>query len=284
MRIEDYQLLLDLNDCKTIRSTAKKILISQPALTQRLKYIEDYLEGIIFLRTPKKLVLTPFGELVVSHAKQVVEKEAELRNRLSTAKGKVAGTLFIGASSLYSQHFLPQILQSFTKKYPEVTIDLVTGVSEEIRQSASSFHVCIVRGDPLKDYSSIHLLDDPLYLFDYTSLTFPSDRPFIEFKSDPDFQRLIESWVSVHKAIPFKRSIRVDHFETAKQMMKHGLGMTVLPASISEEERDLYPNVPLTLHGEPVVREAWACMKREVAELPQVAAFVSHLKEIKGKL
>lgn len=281
MKIEDYELLLQLNQYGTIRATAKKVLISQPALTQRLKFIEEYMGGSIFLRTSKKLVPTPFGEIVLEHAENVLRTEEDLRQRLAQTEGRVSGTLSIGASSLYSQYFLPDLLQSFTREYPNVTIDLVTGVSEEIRHSAEDYHIAIVRGEPLKDYESLHLFSDRLYLFDLLPFSEEVERPFIEFKSDPDFQRLIEKWMTSQSSLLVKRLIKVDHFETAKQMMKRGLGMTVLPESIIQGEKDVYEYRLLHTDGGPLTRESWACMKSGIGHLPQVDAFIKHLtKEV----
>lgn len=277
MKIEDYELLLQLNEYGTIRATAKKVLISQPALTQRLKFIEKYMGGSIFLRTSKKLVPTPFGEIVLDHAGNVLQTEEEFRQRLAQTEGRVSGTLSIGASSLYSQYFLPELLQSFTKEYPNVAIDLVTGVSEEIRQSAEDYHIAIVRGEPLKDYQSLHLFSDRLYFLDLLPFSKDIERPFIEFKSDPDFQKLIEQWMGRNPSLLVKRLIKVDHFETAKQMMKRGLGMTVLPESIIQEEKDDYEYQLLHMDGGPITRETWACMKSGISHLPQVDAFIKHL-------
>ncbi|SDP75983.1 LysR family transcriptional regulator [Halobacillus aidingensis] len=277
MKVNDYHLLLDLNQFRTIRKTAKSILISQPAITQRLKYIEEHLGGQIFLRTPKGLLPTPFGEVVLAHAKHVLHQEGVLKEKLAQVEGKVAGTLSLGASSLYSQHFLPDVLQSFTQAFPEVTIDLVTGVSEEIRQSASSFHIAIVRGGPIEDYESFHLLSDPLFLLDTVPMG-KGERPLIEFKSDPGFQKLIETWMARDPGMLVKRSIKVDHFETAKQMMKRGLGMTVLPESIIKEEKDAYSCLPLETEGQAIVRETWACVKPGGRALPQVEAFLEHIR------
>ena len=69
MKIDDYNLLLKLNEIGTVRGTAKVILISQPAVSQRLKFIEEYFGEIIFIRTSKRLKVTPSGELILKHAK-----------------------------------------------------------------------------------------------------------------------------------------------------------------------------------------------------------------------
>src|SRR5699024_6218623 len=127
MKIDDYALLLQLEKIGTVRGTAKAVLISQPAVSQRLKFIEDYFEEQIFIRTSKRLKLTPSGEMIVKHAQEVIEREKDLKNKLAASSTEVRGTLSIGCSSVVSQRYLPEILAKFTKRYPQVSIDLVTG-------------------------------------------------------------------------------------------------------------------------------------------------------------
>src|SRR5699024_6629913 len=100
MKIEDYELLLYLNEIGTVRGTAKKILISQPAVSQRLKYIEEYFGEPIFIRTAKRLKLTPSGEMILNHAKKVVENEITIKNVLAASSKEVRGTLSIACSSV----------------------------------------------------------------------------------------------------------------------------------------------------------------------------------------
>src|SRR5699024_12589552 len=110
MKIDDYELLLKLKEIGTIRGTAKAILISQPAVTQRLKYIEEYFGEPIFIRTSKSLVLTPTGEMIMEHARNVIKEEKAIKNTLAQSSGEVQGSLAIACSSLVSQRFLPSIL------------------------------------------------------------------------------------------------------------------------------------------------------------------------------
>src|SRR5690625_3941747 len=95
IKIDDYKLLLKLNEIGTIHGTAKEILISQPAVSQRLKFIEDYFSETIFIRTPKKLVLTPSGETILRHAEQVVTAELDIKDKLAQSSAVVQGTLSI---------------------------------------------------------------------------------------------------------------------------------------------------------------------------------------------
>ena len=282
MKLVDYELLLKLHEIGTIRGTAKAILISQPALTQRLKYMETYFGESVFIRTSKRLVPTPDGELILKHAQNVVQSEATFKNQLAASSETVQGTLSIACSSLISQRFLPSILAKFTRLYPKVAIDLVTGLSENIKRGHRDYHVCIIRGEPLKGTIYQRLFDDPLYIFDTES--FPEDqlkeRPIISFKSDDSMHEAVDHWLHFHqdKIKPLK-TITVDQIETCKQFMKEGLGMAVLPESVAEQMMDEYPHVSLTLHGEKVTRSTWTCYQEGARKLPQVDRFLTLMEK-----
>ncbi|MBP1968164.1 DNA-binding transcriptional LysR family regulator [Virgibacillus natechei] len=280
MKIEDYALLLSLNKIGTIRGTAKSILISQPAVTQRLKYIEDYFGQAIFIRTPKRLVLTPSGEMILSHAALVIDQEQKIKNALAESSKEVQGTLSIACSSLISQRFLPAILGEFNTKFPKVAIDLVTGISEDIKRDHRNYHVCIIRGEKLKETTCVRLFDDPLFIFD--TEPFPENkmkkRPLISFSSDDSMHELVDNWLYHHQGeIQPLRTITVDQIETCKQFMKQGLGMAVLPESVSDSMKDEYPHVPLKLNGEAVTRDTWVCYQEGARRLPQVDQFINAL-------
>lgn len=276
LKIDDYALLLKLNEIGTIRGTAKAILISQPAVTQRLKYIEEYFGEAIFIRTPKRLLLTPGGEMILEHAFQVVHGEQEIKNKLASSSKEVQGTLSIACSSLISQRFLPSILGEFTARFPKVAIDLVTGISEDIKSHHKQYHVCIIRGEKLKESNCERLFADPLYLFD--SEPFPSDeikeRTLISFKSDDSMHELVDNWLYQQNSIKAMKTITVDQIETCKQLMKQGLGMAVLPESVSDSMKEQYPHLPLVSEGESVTRDTWICYQEGVRQLPQVDHFI----------
>lgn len=280
MKIEDYELLLKLNEIGTIRATARAILISQPAVTQRLKYIENYFGVTIFIRTPKRLVLTPGGEIILKHAREVIANENRLKNKLAQSSDDVQGTLSIACSSLISQRFLPAILGEYTGKYPKVIIDLVTGISEDIKYNHKDYHLSIIRGEKLKETTCLHLFEDPLYIFD--TEPFPKkqlkERPLISFKSDDSMHELVDNWLYYNSdLIKPQKAIAVDQIETCKQFMKQGIGMAVLPESVSEKMKSEYPHLPLMIEDQPVTRSTWVCYEEGVRQLPQVDAFLSIL-------
>src|SRR5699024_1742025 len=128
---------------------------------------------------------------------RVVEAEHDIKNKLAQTSSEVQGTLSIACSTLISQRFLPEILSEYTTKYPNVSIDLVAGISETIKKNHKDYHVCIIRGERLKDSQCVHLFADPLYMFDTEK--FPENkakqRPLISFKSDDSMHDLVDDWL-----------------------------------------------------------------------------------------
>lgn len=279
IKIDDYELLIKLADIGTIRGTAKAVLISQPAVSQRLKYIEDYFGVQIFIRTQKKLITTPSGELILKHAAKVLARENELKNELTQTSNVVQGTLSIACSSLISQRYLPSILASYTKTYPRVAVDLVTGISEEIEKNHHEYNVCIIRGEQLRDSTCMKLFEDPLYILDTEA--FPKDeikeRPLLSFNSDDSMHEVVDQWLSNQTFIKPQTSITLDQIETCKQFMKEGLGMAVLPKSVAEPMLESYPHLPLIVKGKPVTRTTWVCFQEGDRLLPQVDHFIEAL-------
>ena len=280
MKIEDYELLLQLYKIGTVRKTAKAIMISQPAVSQRLKYIEEYFGEQIFIRTAKKLEPTPSGEMILAHAAKVIEQEMDIKNELALSSEEVRGTLSIACSSVISQQYMPGILSKFTKMYPLVSIELVTGLSEHLKHELNNYHVTILRGEKDVENESHLLLEDPLYIFDVEPFVTEEvkERPLISFKSDDSLQELTDHWLFYHqKEIKPKQVISVDQIETCKQFMKEGLGMAVLPWSVSKSLTKEYPHLPLVLDGEPVTRDTWLCYRADTRKLPQVNSFIELL-------
>lgn len=280
MKIEDYELLTQLNTIGTVRGTAKAVMISQPAVSQRLKYIEEYFGEKVFLRTPKRLKLTPSGELILKHAKEVLQREMEIKNALAASSKEVRGTLSIACSSVISQRYLPGILSKFTKMYPLVSIVLATGLSEHLKNELDNYHVTIIRGEKDIEHESKLLLEDPLYIFDTEPFEKGTvkNRPLISFKSDDSMEELTNHWLFYHQEeINPIQVISVDQIETCKQFMQQGLGMAVLPKSVSKSLTDHYPHLPLLIDDEPVTRDTWLCYQPDIRKLPQVNSFIELL-------
>lgn len=112
MQLVECRMLVVLAQELNMRKAAERLFVSQPALSQRLQTIERAWDTQIFIRSQKGLSLTPAGEKIVQFAKEVVEKEDQVKEDLHHLDTEVYGTLKLAVASIIGQHWLPAVLKS----------------------------------------------------------------------------------------------------------------------------------------------------------------------------
>lgn len=281
MSFSEFRLLTVLAEEMNMRKAAERLFVSQPALSQRLQTIEKEWGVKIFNRSTKGLSLTPAGELIVEYAKETLARKEQLLEELQSLEPQVHGTLKIACATIVGQNWLPKVLKLFVERYPYAKIQLVTGWSSEILKSLyeGDVHIGIIRGTPEWKGRKIHLFEDPLFLVDKdiqeVEEVLSTEKPFIQFKSDSNYDQEIQEWWHNRFQMAPKRSIVVDQIETCRQMAFNGLGYAILPAiTLSNQENDFYKIPLLDREGAPISRDTWLLGYDAAFELRQVQAFV----------
>ena len=120
----DYRLktFLTLCELKNYTKTAKKLFITQPAVTQQIKYLEQHYGVILFKYEGKNLTLTPAGKKLQSFAltlsKDCDKIEQELSNSKENINYKFGATLTIG------QYIMPDIIEYILKENKDTCVSM----------------------------------------------------------------------------------------------------------------------------------------------------------------
>lgn len=114
---------------------ANELYISQPAVTRHVRELEGELGLRLFERRGNSIVLTPAGTLVLHHADAVEGLWRDTAFKLGSLKNQLAGTLRLGASTTNAQYVLPPVLARYHQQFPDVTVSLLNGNTEQIEQS-----------------------------------------------------------------------------------------------------------------------------------------------------
>lgn len=124
VNLEYYRVFYYVAKLGSITMAAEELFISQPAVSQAVRHLEDALGGSLFLRTPKGVRLTPEGEVLYSYVSRgyeyIVQAESKYRELLNLEDGEVR----IGASDMTLQFYLLPHLEQFHKKYPKIRIQV----------------------------------------------------------------------------------------------------------------------------------------------------------------
>ena len=128
---------------------AEALFITQPAVTKHIKELEEQLGTSLFKRHGSNITLTPAGEILVKHARQIFKSYETLENELAQLSDSVSGSIRIGASTTLAQYVLPRILAFFKARYPDIDFTFTSGNSEVIEHMVmgEEIDIAIVEGN-----------------------------------------------------------------------------------------------------------------------------------------
>ena len=108
-----------------ITAASKKLFVSQPALSQTIRQVEEELGAPIFRRDTRRMELTHAGELYLKAAQEMMNIDRNLHAYVEDSKGDVYGELNVGISNQRGIQLLPKVIPEHFRKYPHVKISLL---------------------------------------------------------------------------------------------------------------------------------------------------------------
>lgn len=125
---ELYKVFFHVASTLSFSEASKQLFISQSAVSQSIKTLERKLDQTLFIRSTKKVQLTPEGEILLRHiepAMHLIQRgEAQLLDAASTG-----GQIRIGASDTICRYFLVPYLEKFHKAFPSAHIKVINQTS-----------------------------------------------------------------------------------------------------------------------------------------------------------
>lgn len=116
-------------------SAAKKLCITQPAVTAQIKAFEDQCNLKLFKKKGRSLHLSEEGSALYEYAKRVFEYEKEVEDAIEDMRKLKRGTLRLGTSKAYARYFMPFLISSFREAFPHIKVHLDEGSSMDILRS-----------------------------------------------------------------------------------------------------------------------------------------------------
>lgn len=117
---------------------AKNLYISQPSLSAAVRKEEDNLGYPIFDRSTNPIQLTAVGREYIRAAERIMDVQQSFSRYIDDLSGLKLGTLTIGASNLFISYLLPSLLERYMARFPQVTVDLVEGTTDDLTEKLLS--------------------------------------------------------------------------------------------------------------------------------------------------
>ena len=245
MQINQISAFLAVAELESFSLAAERLHITQPAVSKRIRQLENNIMVELFDRIGKRSILTPNGKAFKPHAERILQELKSYRSSLSRQQQTPSGSLSFATSHHIGLHRLPQVLRDFKISYPQVDLDLHFMDSEDacVAIANNELELAIVTlpensGDKLECeaiwiddlvvvMAADHVLAtqqdiDPIQLLDHAAIL-PSPGTFT--------RKIINNLFEVRKE-QLDIILETNYLETIKVMVSANLGWSILPQSM----------------------------------------------------
>ena len=118
------QYLLTVAQEQNITTAAKKLYISQPALSRMILDLEQELGTPLFIRERNALRLTQAGAVYLRGCRQILAMDRSVKREISDLLSSRRGKITLAVTALTGEFLLPRILNAFEAEYPNVKLEL----------------------------------------------------------------------------------------------------------------------------------------------------------------
>ena len=213
---------------------AEALFLTQPAISEQVRKLEQDHDVLLFLRARKQVTLTPQGEGLFRLTKQLFEIDAQIDDYMSETRAAVVGTLRIIADSA---HHVTDILARFRQKFPNVVVTLRTGNSQEVLDELRAYNAELgVVGSlsPGRDMATLSLGETGIIAFaargllpaDTTSISLAelTELPLI-FREVGSKTRQKLQEATEAKGVVLTPAIEAEGRETVRELVASGAGI-----------------------------------------------------------
>lgn len=144
INFELYKVFYEVANSKSISKGAEKLMISQPAVTQSIKTLENELGGKLFIRTPKGVILTNEGQELYNYIKDGMTYFINGTNKFMSLKSLDYGVLNIGSTTTIAENYLMPYLKKFHDLYPNITINITNDLTDNLLKNLRNGNLDIV--------------------------------------------------------------------------------------------------------------------------------------------
>ena len=249
VNLELYRVFYTVAKCGSLTKAAAELYISQPAVSQSIKQLEQQLGVKLFNRTHRGMELSAQGgKQIFAEVERALGLLNEAENRLSEMNMTATGTIRIGASDTIFEYFLADKIVDFHERFPAVKIDLLAGFTPDTieKLKANKCDVAFVNL-PIQEDPELQLrgncmrLNDifvtsekyPELLEDVVPLETLKKYPLIAMDPDTVARRSMDNFLG-SLGVDLQPSIEVGSWDLMKRLAVRGMGIGVIPREYVE--------------------------------------------------
>jgi len=286
----DIRAFLAIANALSFSQAAREMHLSQSALSTLVLRLEDAIGTRLFHRTTRTVALTAAGEVLASHADQLL---SDLERTVIAVRDVAAvrrGRVTLAAMPSLAARIVPRLFRAFGEKYPDIKLSVIDTLSEPafelVREGRVDF--ALTAANPVyTDLDYVPLTTDNFVLLAARShplgrargklrFTDTLSSPHISMSRHTSVRQYVEA-AALQNGIGFHPAYEVDHLATIGAMVMEELGVAALPAMAADViSGEGIVRRPLV---NPVIRRSIGLvMRRDGSLSPAAAAMLALLK------
>ncbi len=248
MQIETFKVFCDLAETGSFSKAAALNSITQSAVSQQIRALEDRFKATLVERGRRSFSLTSEGAAFLEASREIVNIVDHLGDRLHELQDVVAGDIKIAAIYSIGLHDLPPYLKEFRRLHPGVEVHVryrrSPQVYEEVLEGEVDFGLVsypmkrtglMVEGFRKEQLVLICHPGHPLAKQKQVSLTDLEGERFIAFEPDTPTRKVIDRDLR-ERGVNVNRAMEFDNIETVKRAVEIESGISIVPKATVDQE------------------------------------------------
>ena len=153
MLLKQIKYFIAVIECNSFTEAAEQCFISQSAISQQIRVLEEELGVKLIERENRHFHITPAGEYFYRHGRDILKEAEELKKETIKIGQDNESKLRIGYLPYYNVAELHQVIADFSQTYPEVSIQILSGTHEELYHMLRSGEIDIALSDQRRAFS-----------------------------------------------------------------------------------------------------------------------------------
>ena len=284
------RIFVTVAECGNLTRAADREHLAVSAISKRIAELEDLVRTPLLQRNPRGVGLTPAGQSLLHHARQILQRVESMDAELGEFAGGVRGhvRLHAVASALYQ--FLPEQIESFLTHYPGVRISLEErtgkGVAMAVADGSADFGVIAEQtprgGLTALPYRSDRLmigvpLGHPLARRKAVRFVDALDYAFVGPHADSSIAQLMADAARASSK-PLEQRVQASSFDAMCRLVQARLGITLLPQGVLAPHEEAGRIRVLRLDEEWALRKMVLVVRDPEQVSPLTMTLIEHLQ------
>jgi DNA-binding transcriptional LysR family regulator len=239
--LEEFKTFIAVVEYKNFTKAGEFLNLSQPSVSTHVKNLERFFGVILINRSVKQknIFITESGYALYKRAKEIINLLDTTYMEVNNTSNSVKGSLKIGASLTIGEYVLPKFLAIFSKKYPDVDVEIFIDNTSSICSHLKelTLDIGLIEGtSSLSNFTQEYFLEDKMVLaFPYNAdlgiSNFHFDKlhnqKWIVREQGSGTREFLDIFLATNKIIP-KRIMVLGSNYAVKEAVKNNLGITII--------------------------------------------------------